>query len=469
VKGRKKNMENNSSRKLFGTSGIRGPSGELLAPGLPERIGRTFAWFLNGRGRVFVGRDVRLHSEPLQARLTQGLMKGGLDVVDCGVVPTPALLFVMKNAKATAAVIVSGSHTPAKTAGLLFFLADTGEMDPRDESAFEHHYHSEPWFQSSAEKKGSLESLEIIESYLGIVANEIRHVSGYKVVVDPGNGATCATLPRALESLGCSVITINEKPDGRFPSRPPNPQPSNLSQLAQTVRETKADFGVATDSDGDRAIFATTEGHVLWGDLTSALFARNELEKDRRGTVVTTANTSSIVKLMCQQLGGQLIVTKVGPPAIAEALRTHEHVIFATEESGKHIWPKVILYGDAVLAGGKLLQIMSEHRMSLQQLVDTLPRLYQVKSELECPDELKASAMNFVNDLWKGDNNSEGSRLDGLKVEYRDLTWFLVRTSGTEPLLRCSAEGKSMEEARALLAKATNLAVAAISKARMNE
>jgi phosphomannomutase len=395
-----------------------------------------------------------------------GLLNGGVDVADCGLAPTPALLFAMKERKPSAGVIVSGSHTPAEIAGILFFLSDTGEMDSHGERTFETLYRSEPWLQSSPEKKGSVQSMEIIELYLSAVAKQVGSIGGYRVVADPGNGATCATLTKALEAFGCSVTTINGEPDGRFPSRPPNPQPSTLTQLSRTVKESKADLGVGTDSDGDRALFATQDGRVLWGDLTGALFARNELQKQRGGTIITTVNTSNIVKLLCQEHGGQLIVTKVGPPAIAEALRSTEHAVFATEESGKHIWPRIILYGDAALASGKLLQMMNEQGLRLEELAETLPKFYQLKSTLECGDDLKAQAMKFVVDMWRGDGQTRKTTLDGLKVEYPNLTWFLVRASGTEPLLRCSAEGRDMNETRILLERATELALKAVDKAK---
>jgi phosphomannomutase/phosphoglucomutase len=396
----------------------------------------------------------------------KGLLSGGVDVVDCGLAPTPALLFAMKEKKSSAGVIVSGSHTPAEIAGILFFLSDTGEMDPRGERYFESLYSSEPWLRSSPEKKGSMQSMEIIELYLREISKEIGNIGGFRVVADPGNGATCATLTKALEAFGCAVTTINGEPDGRFPSRSPNPQPSTLTQLSRAVVETKADFGVGTDSDGDRALFATQDGQVLWGDLMGALFARNELRKQGGGTVITTINTSNIVKLVCQEHGGRLIVTKVGPPAIVESLRSTQHAVFATEESGKHIWPRIILYGDAALASGKLLQMMNEQGLSLEELVGTLPKFYQLKSTLECREDLKAQAMKFVVDMWGGEGQAHASTLDGLKVEYPDLTWFLVRASGTEPLLRCSAEGKDMNEARMLLERATELALEAMSRAR---
>ena len=460
------NHDTISPSSLFGTSGIRGPADQLFTAEFAGKLGRTFASYLGEHGSVFVGRDVRTHSKPIQAHLVDGLLRGGVNVVDCGLAPTPALLYAMKEGKASAAVIVSGSHTPAETAGLLFFLSDTGEMDSQGERAFENIYRTEPWLQSSPPNKGHVQSKEIIELYLTEVAKHVGKIGGYRVVADPGNGATCTSLTRALESFGCTVSTINGEPDGRFPSRSPNPQPSTLTQLSRAVIEAKADFGVGTDSDGDRALFATANGRVLWGDLTSALFVRNELVKHGGGTIVTTVNTSNIVKVICRELGGELIVTKVGPPAIAEALRSSKDAIFATEESGKHIWPRIISYGDAALSSGKLLQIMSEYNMSLEKLVETLPEFYQLKSTLECPDSLKAQAMMYVMETWKGDEHTITSTLDGLRVEYPDLTWFLVRASGTEPLLRCSAEGKNMNETRMLLTRATKLTLEAIKRAK---
>jgi phosphomannomutase/phosphoglucomutase len=453
------------SPRLFGTSGIRCENEDLTSE-IAEKLGRTFAMYLDGRGTVLVGRDVRLHSKRIQTALIRGLLTGGVDVDDCGVAPTPALLFALKETHASAGVIVSGSHTPPEIAGILFFLGDTGEMDPTGEKEFETIYHSQPWRESPPENKGSVRSTEVLELYLREISMLLGNIGGYKVVVDPGNGATCATLARALDALGCSVTTINGEPNGRFPSRPPNPQPSTLTQLSSAVEEAQADLGVGTDSDGDRALFATPNGRVLWGDIAGALFAQNELQKLGGGTIITTVNTSNIVKLVCQERGGRLIVTKVGPPAIAQALRSNQRIIFATEESGKHIWPEIILYGDAALATGKLLQIMSARGLGLESLVETLPKFYQLKSTLECPDDLKAKVMKLVADEWGGDEQVHTSTLDGLKAEYPDLTWFLVRASGTEPVVRCSAEGKSMDDARKLLTKATELARFAINKAK---
>jgi phosphomannomutase/phosphoglucomutase len=456
------------SQKLFGTSGIRGSADGFLTTDFADRLGRTFAAFLEDRGSVYVGRDVRLHSRSIQNALMKGLLEGGVGVMDCGLVPTPALLFAMKEAKSLGGVMVTGSHTPPEIAGILFFLSDTGEMDPRGERAFEGIYASAPWRQHPPGSRGSLASLEILDAYSRTIEAKIGYIGEYKVVVDPGNGATCATLNRVLERLGCKVKTINGNPDGRFPGRPPNPQPSTLTQLSRAVKETNADIGIGTDSDGDRALFATERGRVLWADLTGAIFAKNELKRHVGGTVISTVNTSSIIKLLCQEYRGSLTVTRVGPPAIAEALRSTENVIFATEESGKHIWPSLILYGDAAVSTGKLLQIMKSEAMTLEQLQGDLPKFHQFKSTIPCPDQLKAEVMKLVILSWKGrsrDGRTQTSTIDGLRVEYPDSSWFLVRTSGTEPLLRCNAEARNLRRAQELLRIATRLALRGIRMA----
>jgi phosphomannomutase len=398
-----------------------------------------------------------------------GLVEGGVSVLDCGLVPTPALLCAVKESKASAGVVVTGSHTPSEIGGVLFFLSDTGEMGPSDERIFEKLYWSKTSGDKVGGKNGSISSVEILDDYVRLIEKQLGNIGGYKVVVDPGNGATYATLNRVLEGVGCKIVTINGRPDGRFPARSPNPQPSTLTQLSRAVKRTKADLGVGTDSDGDRAVFATEQGDVLWADLTGAIFAKDEWQKNRGGVIISTVNTSCIMSLLCRKYEGSLKVTRVGPPAIAEALRSTENAIFATEESGKHIWPKILLYGDAAVASGKLLQIMKTQGLTLGQLRNGLPRLYQVKTAIQCSDQLKGKAMEFVNLSCKSKGLMRTSTIDGLKVEYPDSSWFLVRASGTEPLLRCNAEAKNLERARELLGRATKLALHAIKNARESQ
>jgi len=413
-----------SPQRLFGTSGIRGQVDDFLTPELAVRAGLSFAVLLQNKGIVLVGRDVRRSSQLVENALISGLLAGGVDALDCGVVPTPAMLFAVKKFGHSGAVMVTGSHTPASTTGLLFFLSDTGEMDEHDEQRFEGYFRSEQLKRMSWSEVGSSSTLDILEPYYEELRNELGYLGDYRVIVDPGNGSTCKTLGTVLESAGCEIITINGQPDGNFKARPPYPQPSTLRQLAATVQDEKADLGVGVDSDGDRALFAK-QGEILWGDTSCAIFVKNELRNHNGGRIITTINTSNVIRLLCQEYGGTLTVTKVGPPAMAEALRDQKNALIATEESGKYIWPQILMYGDAALATGKLLQIMKREQKSLEELERGLPRFHQFKSTLPCPEQLKSRTVEFAVDTWKGAKDVEISTVDGIKVNYPNHSSFL--------------------------------------------
>ncbi len=454
-----------SPQRLFGTSGIRGRVDDFLTPEFAVRAGLSFAALLQNKGSVLVGRDVRVSSQLIENALISGLLAGGVDTLECGVVPTPAMLFAIKKLHYSGGVMVTGSHTPASTTGLLFFLADTGEMSEGGELRFEEFFRSEQLKRMSWSEVGSSSTLDILETYFEELRKELGDIGDYRVVVDPGNGSTWRTLGTVLENAGCEVVTINGQPDGTFPARSPYPQPSTLSQLASTVQDAKADIGVGVDSDGDRALFAKS-GNVLWGDTTCAIFVKNELRNHNGGHVITTINTSNVIRLLCQEYGGTLTVTKVGPPAMAEALRDQKNALIATEESGKYIWPQILLYGDAALATGKLLQIMKREHKSLEELESELPKFHQFKSTISCPEQLKSRAVEFAVDEWKDAKDVEVSTIDGVKVNYPDHSSFLLRASGTEPTLRCYAESLNLNEATKLLEIVNTLAHDALAKAK---
>jgi phosphomannomutase len=403
----------------------------------------------------------------IQRGIVTGLCTGGTDVIDCGVTSTPATLVALKKLRHNAAIVVTGSHVPPPTTGILFFLDDTGEMDELGEESVESILRSEQWRKAPAADVGSVETLDVLEIYEEQMRQFLGGIGDYRIVVDAGNGAAWATLPKVLMNAGCQVTTINGIPDGTFPSRSPHPQPSSLMELARVVKETKADLGVGTDSDGDRALFATAGGEVLWGDITSAILARSELKAQGGGRIIITINTSSLVQYVAVKLGGKVVATKVGPPAMAQALRKYSDAIFATEESGKHIWPGILLYGDAALATGKLLRTMREEQKSLEELHHALPRFHQLKSTVPCPEQLKAEALRNILETWKSKGEGEVLTVDGLKVTYPNLSWFLIRPSGTEAVFRCHSESPDRDEARRLILEAEEYVHQGIERAKV--
>jgi len=435
------------SFKLFGTSGVRGYINRNVTPDFVAKMGLAFAISMGGKGKVAVARDVRPHSLAVQKAVESGLMAGGVDVVDCGVAPTPSVLYFLLREGLDGAVVVTGSHTIAPIVGLLFFQRDGGEISPKDQLHVEKIYFKGklvpvPWNRLGRYEMGSpLPHYE--EAVIGLV--NLKKVSGYRIVVDPGNGASSACLAKVLSSAGCHVWAINDVPDGRFPNRPPYPRREVLASLIKEVRERKADLGVATDGDGDRAVFVTEKGKVVWGDVTGALFAREELRERPGGTVVTSINSSDLIHDVCRGKG-KIVVTRVGPPAIIDALRNDVNAVFGFEETGKFIWPGSLLYGDCALSTLKMLSLMNGLGMSLHEAKEDLPRYHMIKRAYRCSESLKGPLLQKVYESLKKEGVSL-STTDGVKARYPDGSWLLLRPSGTEPFFRCYAEARSAHRA----------------------
>jgi phosphomannomutase/phosphoglucomutase len=443
--------------RLFGTSGIRGYVNRDLSPEFAVKMGLCFAQLLGREGEVAVGMDVRLHAPVIQHAAVAGLIAGGLVVHDCGVAPTPAVLHYMKRHRLGGAVLVTGSHTIPPVIGLLFFQKDGGEISVKWQWKLESLYfrgeaQANPW-----NRTGRVETCDAIPDYTEAVFRQARSgaLEGRRLTVDAGNGAASGIIGPLLSGLGCKVSTINDRPDGRFSSRPPYPRREVLGSLARAVREGSAELGVATDGDGDRAIFVDEKGKVVWGDVAGALFVDDLLGGSKREKVVAPVNSSELIKDVCAGRG-RIITTRVGPPAIIDALRSHKDAVFGFEETGKYIWPGVLLYGDVAISTVKMLELMDRRGMSMRALESTLPRYQMSKRAFRCAEPDKAPLLANVLKLARQED-ARVVTIDGVKVVYADRSWILLRPSGTEPFFRCYVEAKSGARAAELAKHGVNL------------
>ena len=240
--------------RLFGTSGIRGKAKTEITPELAMKLGLTFATFIGNEGTIIVGRDVRLTAEKLSNSIISGLVLGGVNVEDCGIAPTPAILWTLKEKKLDGAVVVTGSHTPKEFIGFLFFTKDTSEFSDSESHQFEKKFFSNVRSVPS-HRFGKSSLIDVSGIYRD---NLIRYIK-YKendfcdcnIVLDPGNGSAANYFSDIFKTLSIKNITINGKPDGSFPNRDPYPRPEILGSLSKKVVQKRADFGSACDGDGD--------------------------------------------------------------------------------------------------------------------------------------------------------------------------------------------------------------------------
>ena len=458
--------------RLFGTSGIRGTANVEMTPEMATKLGVSFASFLGNRGTVAVGRDVRLPAKLLHYAFVSGVLAGGVDVEDCGLAPTPAVLWAVKKRGLDGAAVVTGSHTPCEMIGFLFFMGDTAEFSVEESYRFEKIFFDKPEVAAWSEV-GKCSEVDVSDLYLRSVLEhvDLRKISssGFKVVMDPGNGASALVCDRIFQAAGVEAVVINGEPDGMFPDRDPYPRPEVLGELVREVNESGADIGSATDADGDRAIFMDDEGKALWGDISGCVFVKDVLMKRGGGVVVAPINSSRLIEWVCNVCNGEMVYTKVGPPNIVSALKRVK-ALFGVEETGKNIWPETILYGDWILATLKMLEIMAKEQKSLSELVKEFPKFHMRKQAFYCPETLKNIVMvNALKEWKKRREEAEVVTLDGIKIVYPDGSWVLLRPSGTEPVFRVYAESQDLTRVKELAKVGSELVKKSLLRARAKE
>jgi len=457
------------NRKLFGTSGIRGLINVRITPEFSARLGLTAAAMYGQGATVIVARDHRPHAQVVEMSLISGLLAGGVNVLEAGVTPTPAVLWSLSELDADGAIVCTGSHTPSEIVGILFFKKDTSEFDRSEEFTFEDIFFNEKYRRVPWNEVGNFEYVDVEDIYVERVLSKVclDRLDGYTVVVDPGNGASSGVLKEIIELAGAEAIAINDVPDPRFPRRDPFPRPQNLEKLGRLVKGINADLGVASDGDGDRAIFAGDNGEVYWGDISSAMFAIDAIKNRNINRIVVTINTSSVVEIVTRDLGGAVHYCDVGPPAIAAKMK-EVGAGLGLEESGKYIWSDAIFYGDAALATLRMLEFLGREGKSFSEIVRLLPKRHLKKAAVNCPDNIKEHVTRQIEQKIEEINIKPIRQIirihNGFKIFFDDDSWLLFRPSGTEPKYRIHAESAEEKDSENLLKFGEQLVMDAIRR-----
>lgn len=400
-----------------------------------------------GKGPAVVGTDARTSSAPLGRIAAGTLAMAGLNVIEVGCLPTPAIQYNVTRLRAGFAVVVTASHNPPEFNGLKGIAADGLEFTPPVERAVEAAYdaHKAPTRAYNEIGHISVDSLSADRYLEGITAQVDRSAiarRNFRVVLDCGNGASCGTSPRLLASLGCRTSTLNANPDGLFPGHASEPTEANLKDLVESVVRMGAHFGVAHDGDADRAVFVDEKGRYLPGEKILSLCAREEVRTAGGGLVVTPVTSSDSVAEVIAPFGGKVEYTRVGSPVVTRAMM-ETRAVFGGEENGGAIFPRFQLARDGAMTLAKVLEILARSSKPLSALIDELPPYFLVKRKLPCPSALQKQILGQLPSLFDQgqDAKTEITTLDGVKV--RDSRgWVLVRPSGTEPLYRIFAEAR---------------------------
>ncbi|ADB60232.1 Phosphoglucosamine mutase [Haloterrigena turkmenica DSM 5511] len=436
---------------MFGTSGIRGAVGDEVTAELALSVGRALA--TEGYERVVVGRDVRESGTVLVDALSAGVRECGGDVVEVGVVPTPTVARGVDWLEADAGVVITASHNPATDNGIKLWSPSGQAFDTERRETIASRVETDRYDLAAWDGLGNRSRDDgLLERHVEAITDRVDDLEGLEVVVDVGNGAGSVTADALLE-LGASVRTLNAQQDGRFPGRPSEPNEETLGDLQELVGATDADLGVAHDGDGDRMVAVDERGRFVPKDLLLALFARDAVGTGDR--VAAPVDTSLAVDDALADVGASVTRTAVGDVYVAERA-TEPDVVFGGEPSGAWIWPDETLCPDGPLAAAKLAAMAADEG-SLASLVDDLETYPIRRTSIEVDD--KERVMETVESTVR-ERYDEIDALDGVRIDHGD-GWTLVRPSGTEPVVRITAEARDDERAEALFEDAREIVLEA--------
>jgi phosphomannomutase/phosphoglucomutase len=434
-------------KKLFGTNGVRGVVGKEITPELVLSIGEAFGTMR--KGCIGVGRDTRTSGETFVHAVKAGLLATGCDVVDCGILPTPALQYLVRE-KFDGGVMITASHNPPEYNGVKIIEPDGTEMGDEEtvrleQILFSRSFSPVPWDQSGKETY----SPDLVDEYIRTIVNQFAPGigTGMTVVVDPGSGPACITTPRILTAMGCKVITVNGVMDGTFPGRMPEPSVEGLRNLAELVISSRAAFGVAHDGDADRAVFIDNNGKFVEENQEFALIADHICNQDP-GIIVTPVSTGQVVAQVAQAKKSEVIYTPVGSIYVAREMRSllenGKKVIFGGEGNGGLIFPRHQFCRDGGMTAATMVAILVSRNESLSEIVDELPVRHIIKEKIKTPD-----GMQILESLKTVFSHEITDQTDGLKI-FRGDSWGLVRASGTEPIIRIIVDADNEENGNSL-------------------
>lgn len=429
----------------FGTDGVRGIANGELTPEFVMALARAAARVLGGNS-ILIGRDTRRSGSLMLAALTAGFCAEGVEVVDLGVLPTPAvaLASVTRN---TIAAMISASHNPYADNGIKFFLAGGRKLDDAIEARIETELHAvlqgssdtESGRRIGADVAESSSDHSVLGEYIASLSNVIegRRLDGLRVVLDCANGATSVSAPEVFRQLGASVTVIHATPNGiNINDQCGSTHPESLQEA---VRVANAHLGFAFDGDADRMLAVDHNGELVDGDQLMAMMALDMRSRNRlaRDTVVVTVMTNLGFKLAMRDAGINVVETKVGDRYVLESIEENGFSL-GGEQSGHLILRDHATTGDGTLAAVVIADLVQRSGKPLSTHAAAMTRLPQVLKNVKGVDRTR---LDDATELWADVRDVEASFGGEGRV--------LIRPSGTEALIRVMVEASTPELAAA--------------------
>lgn len=437
---------------MVGVSGIRGIVGQTMTPQLAVRAGCAMAAFCEG-GRVVIGRDSRPSGPMARSGVVCGLLAGGCEVIDLGIVPTPTVGLMVRHTDAAGGIMLTASHNPAQWNGIKFISAEGASPPGSVAQRIIDRFEREAFHFADHTGVGSLRTDNTavqrhVDAVLGIVDVDAIRKRGFRVMLDSVNGAGGPAGRMLLEQLGCDVVHINADPTGVF-AHTPEPIAENLTDLCAKTRAAGADVGFAQDPDADRLAVVDDRGVFIGEEYTLALGVLRVLAT-HPGPACANLSTSRMIDDIAARFGGSCVVYRsaVGEANVVEMMKQH-HCVIGGEGNGGLVDPRVVDIRDSLTSMAIILELMTVENKSVSAIVESLPRYAMVKQKFECSRQRIARVLDAVKMKFA---DAKVSTLDGVRIDWPQ-GWVHVRGSNTEPIMRVISESNDESSAHELIEK----------------
>lgn len=429
--------------RLFGTDGVRGIANLELTAEMAYKLGQAGAYVLTAETKhtpkIIVGMDTRISGDMLESALVAGICSVGAETICLGVVPTPAVSYLVRLYNADAGVVISASHNPYEFNGIKFFNSNGYKLPDAIENRIESII-----LDNSEEiplpvgKNIGVKSIResALEDYSNFLKKTIDvDFKGLKIAMDCSNGAAFEVAPATLFELGAEVFVINNEPDGVNINK--DCGSTHLGALQKFVKDTGADIGLAFDGDADRLLVVDEKGNIIDGDQIMAIIGLDLKEKGNlaQNTIVATVMSNLGLDILAKKQGITIAKTKVGDRYVLEEMRDNGYIL-GGEQSGHIIFLQHNTTGDGLLTALQLLQVLKHTGKKPSELASVMHILPQVLKNAKVKNENKNCYM---------EDKVIAGMCTELESEFHGEGRVLIRPSGTEPLVRVMIEGKDQE------------------------
>lgn len=427
--------------KLFGTDGVRGIVGSELGIDLALKIGSSTARVLkkdNEKLTFLVGSDTRISKDMLKNALCAGVLSENANIIDLGVIPTPAVSYLINKYHANGGFVISASHNPSEYNGIKVFNSEGFKLADELEDEIESIILNDFELNKEENRCGTYTYMESAKSdYVDYLCNTVNcDFSALNIGVDTANGAAYETARMLFDKLGINYKIINNKPDGININK--NAGSTHLDGLQKFVLDNHLDCGIAFDGDADRCLFIDDEGNVIDGDYIMAIYGTylKKQKKLKNNTLVGTVMSNLGFVKFCEKNDINFVATKVGDRYVLESMLENDYIV-GGEQSGHIIFKEYANTGDGELTAIQILEVMCESKKKLSLLSNVMEKYPQVLKNVRVSKEGK--------DTYK-ENNVINEFIKNIEKELNGEGRVLVRASGTENLIRVMLEGKNVEK-----------------------